>query len=110
MGEMMVHSHADSRTTNMIRDFSVYSNPAWYDPKKHTQLVKMMFDSAKDRAFIVHLEGRTIALKLCSYGLYFHNMKHKQFLFLNTVKNNKKIYTKRETKKADAARKLQQVL
>ena len=91
--------------------------------------VKITLDTSVEKAITVHINGDALKFKECQDGLYFLdmvNLKNKNkngvnnyskrvssskisnFCLLNTVKNNKSFYSKKQIKMADVARKLQQ--
>ena len=118
-GDMVIHSHGGSRTTNKVGDFPGYPNPVWFDPEgianilsmsNMQKLYRITYDSAKEGAFIVHLKGKQLVFKMAKIGLYYVDMRNRSYMFNLTVNENKQMYTRRQMKGADAARKLQQVL
>ena len=119
VGEMTIHSHGGSRTTNLIADLPGYASPVWYDANgianilslsNVQRLYKITFDSTRGNEFVVHLKGRKINFIQCPKGLYFYDTKQSGSLFLATVNSNRQSYTNREVRGAEAARKLQRVI
>ena len=81
-------------------------------------------DTAVERAMIVHINGRSLKFKECNQGLYYLELSTyklnstindystlstcKNVNLLQSINNNKSIYTKEEIKLADTARKTQE--
>ena len=119
-GDMVIHSHGSSRKTDMIGDLPGYPHPVWYDANGIANILslyniqklhRVTYDSAASGSFVVHVGDREVVFKMARRGLYYHDMNNAGYMFtLKTVYENKQMYTKRQIKGAEAARKLQEVL
>ena len=90
--------------------------------------VKIKLDTSVEKAITVHTNGDVLKFKECQDGLYFFDMttlnknkngindystcisstSNSNLCLLNTVENNKSLFTKKQIKTAEIARKLQQ--
>ena len=112
-GEMIIHSQAGTSSTDQVGDLESYPEPIWYDPNGIANILslasvkkysRVTYDSNKGNAFIVHLgDNRKIMFKQSNNGLFFHDVRGTASIFVLTVKNNKKLYTRRDVKRAEQA-------
>ena len=117
--EMTIHSHGGARATKMIGSLQGYKQPVWYDPRGITNILvmsnvaklhKITFDSSNGNKFIVNLQIAKWSLNNVAMAYTIMTANSRGSLFVQTVHQNKKRYTKRQIKSAEAARKLQNVL
>ena len=71
-GEMMIHSHGCSRSTNVVGYLQGYPNPIWYDPDGIDNILSLAnvkklfgvtFDSDKGNAFKVHMGKKVVEFR-----------------------------------------------
>jgi hypothetical protein len=115
-------TNAGTRTTKKITDVPGYST-VWYDEpaiantfrlselkKKH----RVTYDSAKEDAFIVHMNDNTLKFECNPKGLYTYKVSDeylkKQSHLINTVKENRVGYTQRQFEQAKRARELYHIV
>jgi hypothetical protein len=120
---MHVRCNAGVRSTNQQGYLGNFPDPVWFNPDGAANILslssvkrhyRVQFDSEGDDAFIVsNREGNTMRFTPTKNGLYSisdPSNKKTQWLFFNTVTENKQLYSKREQKAAIQARTSQNIM
>jgi hypothetical protein len=116
-----VKCNAGSRTTNWIGDFPGLPEPVWLDEEGRCNILSMkrvkkyyriVYDSDNGQGFIVtHREsGRSRAFFESKKGLHYSDFKthpKSTHAFVTTVKKQKEQFSKKDVKRAELARRLQ---
>ena len=126
---LLVHCNAVLTHTNKIGDLLGYPNPLWYNPKGIANILYLglvqknhpMAYNIQDRnEFGIHIPQRP-TFKITKAGLFYHDMRHLlknnyTHIMVNNlyspipqVQDKKKIYTSRDIKWADRARRFQHI-
>lgn len=126
---MTLITNGGTMLSNMKGDV-IYFGPVWYNEHSLANILslsqlrkccRVTMDTDKEAAIVVHRkDGSTMKFLEYTTGLYFYdtaqnNSNHSKsnvnnYCFVNTVANNKTMFTKRQIKNADLARKLYTVL
>lgn len=119
---MRVHCNAGVSSTNLQGHVRGYGD-VWYSPDgianilslyNMTSKFRVTYDSANDDGFVVHKpHGEKQHFKLSDDGLFYLDTaktKNDVNLLINTVTANKSEFTKRDIIRAQAARKLQNII
>jgi len=123
---LRVHTNGGIQVSNMIGTLKNFGE-VWYNPNSLANIISMAsvcrlcrvtMDSSKENCINVYRQDGSI-MKFQQYenGLYFYDTRIQpyspevsDYVFLNTVRENKANYTSRELKGADQARKLYRML
>ena len=124
---MDIHCNAGVTSTNMVGDLKGFGE-VWYNPKGIANILSMAvveksfrvtYDSGNDMGFTVEKkDGSCRTFRRSRRGLFYLDTAEKKdekgtgknVAFVNTVEQNKLNYTKRDYSRAEAARKLQNVI
>jgi Reverse transcriptase (RNA-dependent DNA polymerase)/Zinc knuckle len=121
---MIIRCNAGLTKTNMIGELPGYSGEVWFYPDgianilSYADMVKrnrVTYDNTKDDVFHVHRsDGSTCDFIPSARGLYYTQAKPListgTTLLIKTVAGNKELYTERMHKRAEEARKLQNMI
>ena len=122
---MRVRCNAGVRTTNQQGRLGSFPEPVWYNPKGVANILslnsvkkhyRVTYDSAGSDAFIVTDTSNSLELhfKPTKNGLYAlrgpSSDGEEKWSFVNTVADNKDMYTKREIRAATRARQVQNIM
>jgi hypothetical protein len=111
-------TNAGTRTTKKIADMPGYGT-VWYDETAIANIFRLselkkrhrvIYDSEKEDAFIVHMNDNTLKFECNPKGLYTYKVSDeylkKQSHLINMVKENRVGYTQRQLEQAKRAREL----
>jgi hypothetical protein len=122
-----VHTNGGTQVSSYVGDIPNFG-PVWFNPKSLANILslaavrkicRVTMDSAIAPSFHVHkLDGTTMVFSKFASGLYYHdtakilntNSTINAYTLLNTIANNKTLFTRREIEGADKARTLYQQL
>jgi Reverse transcriptase (RNA-dependent DNA polymerase)/Zinc knuckle len=123
-----VHTNGGTQVSSYVGDIPNFG-PVWFNPLSLANILslaavrkvcRVTMDSAITPSFQVHkLDGTTMVFNEFRSGLYYHdtakisantNSTINAYTLLNTVANNKALFTRREIEGADKARTLYQQL
>jgi hypothetical protein len=101
-GNLVIHCNARKATTNMVGEFDRYGT-VWYHPDgianvlllaKVKNKYKVTYNSSNDNKFVVHkLNGKMLEFHQYPSGLFYFDTKDNGMMLVNTVADNKSIYT-----------------
>ena len=119
---MQIHCNAGSCLTNLIGDLAGYWT-IWYDPKAIANILSLRwvhdhyhitYDSSDHKFIVTKPSGVEFTFQESEGGLHYldttcsHGVQHQGHVFtVNTVKDNKKIFTNNDCLHAVRARELQ---
>jgi Zinc knuckle len=118
-GSMTIHCNAGSVVMTMIGDLPGYGT-VWYHPDGIANILSLsraiskghvVYDSKKGNEFVlIKAGGSKTVFKQSEQGLYYVDTAKEGSVFIYTVADNQFKYTSRELIRADAARRLQQII
>ena len=115
--------------TNKIGDLPGYSDPVWYNPKGLANILSLglvhknhpvTYNSQDENDFVIR-SPQWPTFNMTKAGMFYHDMRHliknkESHILVNDshspipqVKDNKEIYTTRDIKRADRARRFQNI-
>jgi hypothetical protein len=119
LGSMTIHCNAGTVTTTTIGDLPGYG-PVWYHSAGIANILSLSrviskglvtYDSEKGNEFVLaKADGSKTVFKQSEQGLYYVDTADHGSVFINTVADNQIEYTSRDRSRADAARRLQQII
>ena len=71
---------------------------------------RVTYDSEGEDRFIVHKPDKLVYFNCAPNGLYVHNMENREITLLNTIKENKEGFSKRQIERAKEARRLYHIM
>jgi hypothetical protein len=114
---MRVVTNGGTLSTNKKSSWPGYQNKIWYSRSAITNIIalknvkkqyRVTYDS-NDEYFVVHRESEgkpNILFRMHPCGLHYFDPKDQDFMFVSTVAENKKEFTKRQIQRAEVARSL----
>ena len=116
---MTIHCNAGSVVIGTVADFPGFGI-VWYDAKCIANCLslalvsdrfRITLDTEREQCFVVHKpNGELRRFHRAECNLYVCDMTKKQRMFVTTVAGQKKSFSRRDVGRAEAARKLQQIM
>ena len=128
-----VVTNGGSQTFEEVADLKVLPIKVHFNPASIANILsltdvanlpgaRVTMDTERERAIVLHFDGSDFKFKECHDGLYFldtsitSNLNHNNAItnylscLLQTVQQNKSVFTKNEISNADKARKIQEII